>query len=253
MKRVLLILILFFILFSLLYFLYTSKWDGRSRFTVVDLGPPVTVSSFDPATHKGVRLSMPNDLEVDTNLGRGKFPAGSLAAAGSRSWASESVSNYLGIFITGEISQLKWVDRFRWWWTARQIEWKTVDLVQAGLVKYKQTADGERVGELAVNWEQVAPEWFASLVISQEKLAVTVVNTTSVTGLAALVARTIEISGMKVIEISNSPHQIDKCEIVTPLSLKKSVGVQLMKKTYNCQWREGDKLTLFFGRDFTSR
>lgn len=230
-----------------------QAWDGRSRFTVVDLGPPVTVSSFDPATHKGIRLSVPNDLEVDTNFGRGKFPAGSLAAAGSRSWASESLSSYLGIFITGEISQLKWVDRLRWWWTARQVEWKTVDLAELGLVKYKKTADGERVGELAASWEQLAPEWFTSLIISQEKLTVSVVNTTSVAGLAATVARIIEISGMKVIEVSNSSQEKDGCEIIAPLSLKKSVGVQLMRKTYNCQWKEGDKLTLFLGRDFTTR
>ncbi len=253
MKWIFLILSLSFILYSLFFILYSGKWDGQSRFTMVDLGPPVTISSFDPATHKGIHLLVPNNLEVDTSSGRGKFPAGSLAAAGTHSWASESISSYLGIFVTGEMSQLKRVDKLRWWWSARQVEWKTVDLAKTQLVNYQQTADGQSVGKLAPKWEQVASEWFASLVISQEKLTIGVVNTTGVAGLAASVARSIETSGMKVIEVSNSSQEMDKCEIATPVSLKKSVGVQLMKTVYNCKWKEGDKLTLSLGRDFTSR
>ena len=230
-----------------------QKWDGRSRFTVVDLGPPVIVSSFDPATHKGIHLVVPNDLEVATSRGRGKLPAGSLVAAGSRSWAAESVASYLGIFYLGEASQLKWGERLRWWWVSRQVEWRTVDLNQAGLVTYRQTTDGVRVGELAPAWEQTGPEWFTSLVIAQAQLAVRVVNTTPVTGLAATAAREIESSGMQVVEVANSPDEVDACQVASPPSLRKSVGVRLLLRQFHCDWQEGDQLTLYLGSQYRSQ
>lgn len=225
-------------------------WDGRSRFTVVDLGPPVTVSSFDPATHKGIHLVVPNDLEVATSRGRGKLPAGSLAAAGLRSWAAESVAGYLGIWHQGEVTQLKWGDKLRWWWASRQVQWRSVDLNQAGLVIYRQTADGERVGELAPKWEQVGPEWFTSLIIAQAQLAVRVINTTPVAGLAATAAREIESSGMQVVEVANSPDEVDTCQVVAPPSLHKSVGVRLLLRQFHCDSKDGDQLTLYLGSQY---
>ena len=250
MKWAFLILIFLFTLYSLLSTLYSGEWDGRSRFTVVDLGPPVTVSSFDPATHKGIRLVLPNELEVVTSQGRGKLPAGSLVAAGSRSWAAESVASYLGIFHQGEVSQLQWGDKLRWWWASRQTEWRSVDLNQAGLVRLRRTADGEQVGELAPKWEQVGPEWFTSLVIAQARLAVRVINTTPVAGLAATAAREIESSGMQVVEVSNSPDEVDACQIASPPSLRKSVGVQLLLRQFHCDWKERDQLTLYLGSQY---
>lgn len=226
------------------------RWDGRSRFTVVDLGPPVTVNSLDPATHKGIRLLLPNELEVVTSQGRGRLPAGSLAAAGPRSWAAESVASYLGIFHQGEASQLKWGDKLRWWWVSRQIEWRSVDLNQVGLVNYRQTADEVRVGELAPAWEQVGPEWFTSLVIAQAQLAVRVINTTPVAGLAATAAREIESSGMQVVEVTSSPDEVDACQVVAPPKLHRSVGVQLLLGMFHCDWQAGDQLTLRLGSQY---
>lgn len=244
------IFIFFGFLYSLFSFLSSSEWDGSSRFTVVDVGPPVVVSSFDPATHKGLHLQLPDELEVVTSGGRGKLPAGSLVAAGSRSWATESVANYLGIFHQGEQSQLKWRDKLRWWWFSRQVEWQTVDLSGGEWVNYHQTSDGVRVGELAPAWEHVGPEWFSSLVIAQQQLSVKVVNTTPEAGLAATAARAIESSGMKVIEATNSPQEVDTCELVAPTNLYKSVGVQLLQRQFHCNLKKGDQLTIYLGKQY---
>lgn len=225
-------------------------WDGRSRFTVVDVGPPVIVSSFDPATHKGLQLQLPDELEVVTSGGRGKLPAGSLVIAGSRTWAAESVANYLGIFYQGEQSQLKWRDKLWWWWSSRQVEWQTVNLGQGEGVNYYQTPDGVRVGELAPTWEYISPEWFTSLVIAQQQLSVKVVNTTPAAGLAAAAARAIESSGMKVIEATNSPQEVDTCELVAPTNLYKSVGVQLLQRQFHCDLKKGDQLTIYLGKQY---
>ena len=244
------VIIFFSILFSLFSILYSDEWDGRSRFTVVDVGPPVVVSSFDPATHKGLHLQLPDELEVVTSGGRGKLPAGSLVAAGSRSWAAESVASYLGIFHQGEQSQLKWRDKLRWWWSSRKVEWQTVDLGGGKWINYHQTPDGVRVGELAPNWEQVSGEWFISLVIAQQQLSVKVVNTTPVAGLAATAARVIESSGMKVIEVTNALQEVDKCELAAPTALHKSVGVRLLLQQFHCDLEKGDQLTLYLGKQY---
>ncbi len=234
-----------------LYVLWTrfrwGGWDGKSRFTVVELGSPVRILSFDPATHQGLRLTLPGDLWVNTGSGRGRFPVSTLASAGSSTWAVRSITDALGIFSQGELGHLNWVDKWRWWFAARGVQWRVVDLAQAGLVSYHQTADGISEGELAPNWEQAAQGWFTSLTVAQEQLAVRVVNTTAVPGLAAIAARQIETSGMKVVEVANSSDEVDKCRIVGPKELQKSVGGGLLWQNYNCDWQIGDPLTLYLG------
>ncbi len=236
------------VIYALGTFWLQRGWDGKSRFTVVDLGSPVRVLSFDPATHQGLRLTLPTDLWVSTGSGRGRFPVSTLVVAGSSAWAARSITDELGIFSQGELTHLNWVDKWRWWWAARGVQWRAVDLAAAGLVNYHQTADGTSEGELAPNWEQTALGWFTSLTVAQEQLAVRVVNTTSVPGLAATAARQIETSGMKVVEVANSSDEVDKCHIVGSVQLQKSVGGRLMRQNYNCDWQIGEPLTLYLGR-----
>lgn len=230
---------------------HLSNWDGRSRFTVVQAGKSVvTVKSFDPVTGRGVEITLPKDLEIETISGRGRYLVQSLTQAGSADWVAQSVGHYLGIFVLGEISHMSVVDQVRFWWAASKMQWQKLDLVKAGLVEYDQTADNLTVGHLSAKWNLASRELFTSLVVAQEELAVKVVNTTSVAGLAAEAARAIESAGISVVEVTADPILIDKCLLTGQAQLEKKVGVQILKRQFDCQWQAGSELRLNLGSNY---
>ena len=72
------------------------RWEGRERFTVIQLGPPVVVASFDPQTGRGIKIELPDELEIETVGGRGTWRLGVLLKAGEARWAADSVAEALG-------------------------------------------------------------------------------------------------------------------------------------------------------------
>lgn len=233
------------------WLLAPGKWDGTSRFTVVEVADVVKVLSFDPKTSRGIEMVLPDNLEVETVAGRGRLLAGNLRPAGSAEWAAASVAYYLGILTTGEKSTLSWGDRLRWWWGARQVQWQELDLLNLGLVEPDTAADQVTVLRLAPTWDQKARQLFSSLSVAQEQLSIKVVNTTEVVGLASGAARGIESSGMKVVEVrTTSNKQLDRCQLVSPVALKKTVGVSLLLHSFGCDWQAGSELILYLGRQY---
>lgn len=224
------------------------KWDGESRFTVIRLGRQVVVESFDPVTLEGVKLALPDQLEIESVDGRGKWLAGAISRAGSRKWVADSVADYLGITYTS--TSLGWWDRLGWWRYSREVRWKEIALDETSWVEKGKTADGLEVWRLNQRWEMAARELFYDSVIAREGLVVVVVNTTDVSGLGAHAARVLESSGIKVGMVESKNEEIGRCVVRSEKGDKSRASVKMMMREFGCEWKEGEKIVLELGREY---
>lgn len=234
-----------------------SHWDGKTRFTTASINQQqVKLKSFDPQTGRGVALTLPGDLEVETVGGRGSFLASSLDKAGSAEWGADSIASYLGVMVAGEFRHLPLWDQIRWWWWSFKINWRELDMDQAGLVDYDLTPDGVKVGHLSPQWEARVRELFSSLAVAQQELSVKIINTTNTSGLATKAARELESSGINVVEVSSisdtnsDQNPVDACILVSPKELERSLAIKLIQKNFGCTWQEGVETTLLLGKQY---
>lgn len=229
-----------------------KKWDSQTRFTVIELAMPIRIKSFDPKTNRGLVLTLPADLEIDSVGGRGKWLAGLISKAGTTTWAADSIADYLDIAYQGVEGELPWWDKLAWAKFSQNIIWNEIDLAQTSFLSSDQTPDGLTVLHLTSSWPAKAREWFSDQVIAQEALGVNVVNTTVVPGLGASAARTVESMGFKVRGLTSGSPEVDQCVVTSQKSLKGSPAVRKLLKAFKCSWRVGEEgdLTLELGRRY---
>ncbi len=223
------------------------RWEGRERFTVIRLGPPVVVASFDPQTGRGIKIELPDELEIETVGGRGKWRLGVLLKAGEVRWAADSVAEALGVGYEGRAEDLGWIDRWGWWSRGRNVNWEEVALGKTSLVSWEKGADGVEAGHLTKGWEARADTWFVSQAIAQEQLRVKIVNTTTVAGLGSRVARMVERAGMKVAEVTAGAEEKQKCVVSGPAG---SVGVRSLVRWLGCGWQPAAEVVVEVGTDY---
>ncbi len=222
------------------------EWDGRTRFTVVSVGQEVEVWSFDPQTRDGVRVKLPGNLEVETVGGRGRIKSQNLELAaqkfGGKSWAADSVADYLGIGYIGDIGSLSFWDRWRWWWIGRGINWTLLSMGEGGWTQKVVAVDGEVLLRLSDSWVNERGKWFLDSAVASEGVRVTLVNTTQINGLGAHAAIALETAGMRVREIRNEIKSLKKCRLMVRKESKKTFSVFWIVRNYTCQWESDDSL-----------
>lgn len=219
----------------------------RVRMTEVVIGRPVTVVSVDPVSRQGLRLVLPDELEVETVGGKGRWRAKAMEELGrkfGRKWAADSIADYLEI--AHNTGSLGW----KWWWLKRRAVWQSLDL-EAGWVAPKTAPDGARVLELTGEARKKMGEWFMSEALASERLEVTVVNTVGVAGLGTHAAGVIENAGMKVAAIENSQVDVGECVVMGG----KSLGAEFVRKAFGCRQEKGEKMgekevRLILGSDY---
>ena len=52
--------------------IFGGRWDGRARFTAIDVVGGVEIRSFDPVTGEGFKMKLPHNLEIETVGGGGE-------------------------------------------------------------------------------------------------------------------------------------------------------------------------------------
>ena len=214
--------------------------NRKERFTVINIKNGVSVESFDPVTLSGIKLIIPDRLEVETVGGRGKWQAGVLEKAANKfgvKWATDSVADYLGISYTNGVKD------WQWWWWERKGSWKTVNLEKTRWVREIEAIDGTKLLALASDWEGKAGEWFAQSNIVNEGLNVTVENTSGIEGLGTHAARVLESGGMKVRMIRSAAYEVGECEVVTNLQTRQTVGAGWLTRVFGCKWMESQEET----------
>src|SRR3989344_5858872 len=206
------------------------KWDGMSRFTIVDIGDGdesrTVVESFDPVSRRGVKLILPDNMEIDTVGGRGKWRVKMLSQApswfGGKKWAADSVADYMGIMYTGEKTLLGWWDNLAWWRWRSRADWREEDAALPGFA-------------VALSGDVEASELFVSAAIVSEKLNVTVVNTTITSGLGGHAARSLESAGLRVgLVKSDEDAGGERCKIVAGGNTLDSIGAKRMVGNFGC-------------------
>lgn len=212
---------------------------NKYRSTVVVVGDKVVVKSFDPVTNSGIILRLPDNLEIETVGGRGKWQAGVITKAGTKKWVADSVADYLGISYQGTEGVLP-----------ARVKLQEVDLGDTSFVTGEKTVDGVKVMRLNSSWETKVREWFFSSVVANESMTVTVVNTTEVPGLGAHAARVLESAGIKVGMVANKPEEVDKCIVRSKEEQKKSYTVGFMKRAFGCKWEKGEEVILEVGKEY---
>lgn len=228
---------------AMVFSLFGGRWDGQSRFTVIYVDKGVRVESFDPQTVEGIKIIFPQNWMIAGSNGRGEWLA-------DKAGRADLVAENLGILYTAEIAKMGWGDRLLWWEWGRKIKWREIDGEQ--WMKKERTVDGMAVWRLDETWDTAAREMMTSVAVQKDRLMVTVVNTTSIPGLAAEVARRLESSGLRVVATQTDETEIKDCQVRSSKRSKSKIGVKLMQKALRCNWSEAklgeNEVELFFGQ-----
>lgn len=197
------------------------------------------MESVDPRLGERLKLKLPDNMEIETTDGEGKWLAGKIGESGKPEWAAGIVAKYLGIAYVGEKSKLGWGDRLMWWWLTRDKEAKAVSMQEKGWLEEKKAPDGLIMTKLSSRWETATRELFGSPAIIDEGVVVTVVNFTGRDGYGNFVARTLESMGMRVGMVKTGDGQRGEgCVVKSSRELKKSVSIGSIVKQWECKWQE---------------
>ncbi|TSC83797.1 MAG: hypothetical protein G01um101416_1169 [Microgenomates group bacterium Gr01-1014_16] len=232
-----------------------GNWDGKGRFTVIDIGEEIRVESFDPEIGRGVRFELPGKLVVESVGGRGKWRVEAMASLAKKyglRWGGDSVADYLGIGYTSVKSKLGLADKWQWWRRGNDVEWEEADMIKRGLVKEVVEVDGERVWELSETWPISAGELFVSAAIANKNTSIVIVNASGRDGAGGNAARAIESAGIKVEKVESREKEPGKCEVKSNRRDKSGLVVTWIREQYDCQWAEGgDKIEVTLGTGYS--
>lgn len=116
LAKLLLLIIFFLVLVSPIYkFITDSKWDGKSRYTVVVFtkeseGAPILVYSVEPRQKRASLVSVPSNTLLDVPFGYGQYRASSVFRLGDldpkRSGGlilTKSIGRSLGVLVDGYV------------------------------------------------------------------------------------------------------------------------------------------------------
>lgn len=235
-----------------------KKWDGETRFTVVDVRGPVSVLSIDPGDTQVTRLLIPDELEIPT-VGRGRWTAKAipeLAKKYGTKWAADSISAYMGIPFIGVMGNLGFWDEISFRLLTRGMTVNEVDMSGTSWLSKKTAPDGQVTYDLTSLWKKKAGEMFFSSVLAIQGWELSVVNPTGVAGLGAKLARIAETAGFKVIALSEGKDKPEKCIIQGQSTAKESLGINWLNRTYGCEFVANEDLAttsavLILGDEFS--
>jgi hypothetical protein len=221
------------------------KWDGKTRFTLVNLKEGGRIESVDIVRNVGVRLTLPENTEVETIGGRGKWRLQvmpNLAEKFGVKWTADSIADFTGVAVTSEKSQMGWWDRFAWWKISRKVQWEDVDAAQNGWLKEVKSNDGLVVWELGPMWKQNMNNLFTDTQLIKDGLAVRVINTVSLPGMGTHAARWIESAGIRVNMIETAAESIVRCAVIVSGDDKGKSVTRWLEKIYDCEIVQDDNL-----------
>lgn len=143
----------------------------------------------------------------------------------------------------GKTNLNKW-DLIRLWWFTRKIHQNKIKKVDLGQISGSLeiiSADGTKVTKPdPEKIDKIVKELFIDQKIVEEDLSLSVLNGTSLPGLAQRAARLIDNIGGRVLEIGNLSDKKNKCEIKSKKTQLRSYTLQKLIKIFNCDWTGED-------------
>lgn len=242
MTRLLLVIVL--VLAAIAGGMFVSrKWDGKTRFTIIDVKEGVNIESWDLQNKTGFKIKIPDNLEIQTSDGS-KWLAVKIGRVSSPQWAAWEVSKSLGIPYTSEKSKLGLWDRLQWWLGTRSIDWQVIDMTEKGWTVETRAPDGLEIRKLSPKWETVTRDLFSSAVLINEGIGLTIINFSGIDGYGNLLARIVENAGIKVNMIKTGDGNLKGCLIKGNKEALKSLSAKNLLRIFTCRSQVED-----LGRD----
>ncbi len=236
------ILVLLFVLFLLLG---VMLWNVASalpweRTTIVIVGDPVYIQSWDEARQTLTIIPVPVDIYLEGVYGVGSLSIASLQKlealdAKKKGLFVKSLENAFALPIVGAWSNLNPSLRFRLWWIRKWIRpdaVKMIDLESEGVIRSDVLADGGKIRIFDVyRYDAVIGNRLEVDSIRREEFRIRVVNTTEAQGLGSQGARFLSHAGMVVIAVDSEKTAQNECTMNT---IWAGVSVQFIRSVFNC-------------------
>ncbi len=219
-----------------------SKWDGKTRFTVLDFRDSgVRLVSSEP-DGEALEMELPKNMEIVT-IGRGIWTAGAMRSLAEKygfEWAAESVASHLGVPYTAVWQKMSVIDRAKWEILVWKKEIRILQLINSVFLVEKTATDGEKTLSLSALWNKRAGELFYSSAIAQNTWQLSVINGTSVDGLAAKVSRIAETQGFKVVSLVRDESDLEGCLVLGKEEWQKESALVWLVGYFGCDYVTGD-------------
>lgn len=245
-------------------------WDGKSRLTLVALGP-ISLISFNPADGSVTTVPLPESLSIPVVKGYGRYRVDKLSDLDTQEKSSgylftKSFEQFFGIpingtasgpqlqgnwfvgrtklvlgLVTGKVTMsLSFWDTARFVWLVggtRESKLKVFDLANAEFIRGVTQPDGNVLLEMDKNlWDQWVRKNLYDPLVDREAISVSVVNATPHQGLGTQVARLVENMGARVIQVRNEESLQDQCTIKSGLVLDKTKTLLKLKEVLGCSF-----------------
>lgn len=266
-------------------------WNFDARFTVVVASKNPTVYSYNPQSQKLLIIPVPQNTQLETAGGYGKWFAGSLWNLGNQEGKKgellkDSIQKSLGIpvdawineggealfeeggsnfvsavvkAISGYKSNLTFFDRLGLLMSNTSISnRRKIDLETNGVIKNVTLQDGEKGFEVVPDKAKVVFEVLRDDSIFSEGKRVVIVNSTKRLGLASEVARLVSTLGTRVVAIESNQTSVRGCTVQTEQKNIESYSAKSVAKVLGCSMEEKNlsgiaDIEIILGEDFAKR
>jgi hypothetical protein len=220
------------------------QWKGNTRFNVIKLANPIVFEGIDPIKKLGIRVTLANNLNIESVNGRGIWLSGKIGQVGEKKWVADSVAGYLGIAYDAIWENMNWWDRIAYENWKKKVRWNEIDLKPGDsmFVTEEKQPDGVVVGTLNGRFEKWAIENFSDTALLTEALSVSVVNSTQTLGMGTYASRMIESRGIRVASVE-SGSEVVECILKGDKEILRSLTANFISKWFGCKLEESEKKT----------
>ena len=261
-----LILLLAFLSWKLYLAWKNRIWDGSSQITIVEAGPNPKIYSFDPTSQELAILELPYSLEIEASYNLGSWFVGSLYELGLqkrmkgellRSSLQKSLSipidawvasksgdvffqdkGYAKIIPLDMATNLNFIDRLNLLikGSGPRITRKEINLITLGAVRKKDDSSQEEAYVLtSKRLEATLTRNFRDELVFSESKTISIINTTSRTGLAQEVSQVVGNLGVKVIETKQNSQPVEYCILKGSPKELASNSASRLERLFKCK------------------
>lgn len=264
--------ILSFLVFAVLVISFWRK-PALGRVTVLAVGDPMVVWSWEKSTGRFVRMTIPSRAVIDAVGGYGTYSLDALWKLGAidkkgAAVLTESLSETLGIPIPWYIEpvsssgtsplRLSTVLAYLWGrahtnmpiWTLLSLAWAgswvrpdrvtEFTISNSNVLVDRSLADGSTVQTVdTLRLDPLLQHTFEDERIRNEHLSVAVYNTTPMPTLGNRAARLVTRIGGLVVRVGNDTPQLDRCMLKGKKEVLQSVTAVVIASLFDCDRQEG--------------
>ncbi len=267
-------------------------WDGKSRLNLAIASGKTYLLSLDPVASEIFLVEIPSQTQVEVAFGRGFYPLDSVYelsqlekeegrllaqtlennfAVPVKAWAylpnrlnSQEPKAFLIQIIYSALKGKVKTNLAFWDFFQLLLANHRIPIYQAGFYELSQlnlltkTELPDKTQALTIDKDRLdsfCQNHFPERKIRLENLAVEVINSTPLPGLAEKGARLLTNIGFEVVGTSNQEEEITQCLISGDSQLKEHYSTKRIKAIFGCRWQSSQEkeradLVLILGKEF---